>query len=128
MEHESTHAVAAAADHESSSGHGVGHVVPVWLLAVVLITLLILTVITVAATLVNFGRLSIWIAMLIATVKASLVVLYFMHLRYDSPFNAVVFIASLLFVALFVGFAAIDTHQYQPVVNWVDAPAVQRAP
>ena len=46
--------------------------------------------------------------------KASLVALYFMHLRYDRPFNAIVFVTALFFVMLFVGIALTDTAAYKP--------------
>jgi len=53
----------------------------------------------------------------IATVKASLVLLYFMHLRYDSPFNGFVFVVALAFVWLFLAFVMVDSVQYQPGIN-----------
>ena len=57
--------------------------------------------------------------MAIATVKASLVALYFMHLRYDNPFNGLILIAGLGILALFLGLVLLDTYQYQPdVTNW----------
>ncbi len=92
--------------------HTVGHVVPVRVLARVWGALLVLTVVTVAVARVDLGSLNLDIAMLIATVKATLVVLYFMHLRYDRPILAVVFAAALLFVALFVSITLLDTHAY----------------
>ncbi len=100
-----THA-AAAAHHGPSLG----------LLALVLLTLLALTYLTVAVSQyawLDFGRLNVWIALLIATVKASLVALIFMHLRYDKPFNAVVLITALFFVALFISIALQDSLHYQ---------------
>jgi cytochrome c oxidase subunit 4 len=60
--------------------HGVGHVVPFKILFAVFGSLTILTVITYAASLVDFGELNLFIALTIAVVKASLVVLFFMHL------------------------------------------------
>lgn len=93
--------------------HGVGHIVPTRLLFGVLVVLLFLTWITYVATLVNLGPLNIWIALLIATVKASLVGLYFMHLRWDKPFNAIILIGSLLFVMLFVSLSLTDTAAYK---------------
>lgn len=105
------------AAHGSNHAHGhVGHIVPTWLLAGVLILLLVLTGITVGLSGVHMGRFNIFVAMLIATVKGSLVVLYFMHLRWDRPFNAMIFIVSLLFVALFIVFSLIDTSTYQQVL------------
>ena len=72
-----------------------GHVVPLRLLVGVLVALLFLTVVTVAVTYVDLGPVNLVVALLIALVKASLVLLVFMHLRWDRPFNAVVLITSL---------------------------------
>ena len=111
----------AALSPDSGAGHahseGVGHVVPVTVLAGVLTALLLLTFLTVAATWVRFGALSVWIALLIATVKATFVGLYFMHLRYDRPFHGVVLLGTLFFISLFVGLALMDAFHYQPEVN-----------
>lgn len=104
------------AEH-ASSGHGIGHHVPLRVLVATLAVLLVLTFVTVAVTWFELGALSLWIAMLIATVKAVLVALYFMHLRYDKPFNAVILIAALLFVLLFIGLTLIDVKQYEPDVQ-----------
>jgi cytochrome c oxidase subunit IV len=90
------------------------HVVPFWVLALVLGALLVLTWVTVAATWFEWGGLNLWIAMGIATVKASLVLLFFMHLRYESPLYGLVLIAALVFLALFIGLAMLDTETYQP--------------
>jgi len=106
---ETTHTDATSAGHPA-----VGHVVPFKVLAAVWLTLLVLTVITVAVAGVDIGSFNLGVAMLIATVKASLVVLYFMHMRYDRPMNAIVFVAALLFVAIFVSLALLDTHAYAP--------------
>jgi cytochrome c oxidase subunit 4 len=89
------------------------HVVSVRLLGTVLIALLAMTWLTVAVTRFELGNLNLWTAMAIATVKATLVALYFMHLRWERPVNAIFFIGSLLFVAIFVGLALMDTRQYQ---------------
>ena len=116
--HHAAHdAGAGAGGHDAHGGHGqVGHVVPLWLLGAVWTVLIILTVVTVAVTYVDLGRLNLWVALAIATAKASVVALYFMHLRWDRPFNAVVFVSSLLFVAIFVGIALMDTGAYSPLL------------
>ena len=98
-------------EHEE---HGLAHVMPVRILVGVFLALVLLTVLTVVATFFPTGSLEIWISLGIATIKASLVAGYFMHLRYDNPLNAVLFAFGLLFVALFVGFLLLDTQQYQP--------------
>ena len=53
----------------------------------------------------------------IATVKATLVALYFMHLRYDKGFHTIVIIGALLFVGLFVSLTLLDRVQYQPEID-----------
>ena len=55
--------------------------------------LLVLTVVTVGASTIDFGSgmTNVIIAMLIASIKASLVALFFMHLRWDKPINAIIF-------------------------------------
>jgi cytochrome c oxidase subunit 4 len=108
------------------------HVMPLRVLFGVFFALLVLTVLTVAVTWVDLGSFNLLIALGVAVVKASLVALYFMHLRYDKPFNALVLIGTLLFVALFIAFALLDTQAsapgvipgYQPAM---DARAAERA-
>jgi len=57
-------------------------------------------------------RFSTHLAMVIASVKGILVALYFMHLRHDRPFNVIMFIFTMLIVALFIGYVLMDTTQY----------------
>jgi cytochrome c oxidase subunit IV len=102
------------AEHESYV-----HVVPLPVLGGVFAALIVFTVLTVSVTRFDLGSWNLILAMAIATVKASLVVLYFMHLRYDNPFNAIIFIAALVFVALFISLTLLDTMQYQPdIQHW----------
>jgi len=93
------------------------HVVPFRVLLAVWLALMVLTVVTVAAVHVDLGNMNLYLAMAIATVKATLVALYFMHLRYDRPFHAIVFITALVFVLLFVSLVLTDTVQYQPDIQ-----------
>ncbi len=85
------------------------HAMPLSLLLKVFGALLVLTVVTVAASRYDFGALNSIVAMLIATVKASLVALYFMHLRYDNKFYLIILLASLMFVFVFFFPTLIDT-------------------
>jgi cytochrome c oxidase subunit IV len=109
--------VQAGAASEATVHAGAAHVVPFGVLLGVLVALLALTVLTVAARSVDLGSWNIWIALAIATAKGSLVVLYFMHLRYDSPFNSLVFVTALVFMLLFLGITILDTIQYQPAID-----------
>jgi len=104
----------------------IGHVVPLKVLAAVFVTLLALTALTVAAAGVNLGNLNLYVALTIAGVKASLVVLYFMHLRYDRPFLLVVFIGCLGFVVLFISLVLTDAAAYRPSLTPGEAPAMQK--
>lgn len=109
--------------HQDLAGHV--HVVPAAVLLAVWGALMVLTVITVTATWVDLGRLNLVVALAIATLKAALVLLYFMHMRYDQPFNAIVFIGALAFVALFIFFALMDTAAYKPELIPDYAPAMK---
>jgi cytochrome c oxidase subunit IV len=111
-----THADAHAHDDH---GHGIAHVAAIKVLVGTWVTLMFLTIITVAATKVDFGpAMNLGIAMAIAVVKATLVVLFFMHLYYDKLFHSVIIIGGILAGSLFVGFALMDSHQYQDSVLW----------
>ena len=92
------------------------HVASMRLLVTVMILLMIGTWLTVSVTHYDFGFLNIWIGLGIATAKAILVGLYFMHLRWDKPFNAFVFVSAFAFLFLFIGFALMDTAHYQEVI------------
>lgn len=98
----------------------VGHIVPLKVLAGVWAALLVLTVVTVAAARIDLGEFNIWLALAIATVKASLVAMYFMHLRYDNPFNGFLIMVALVFVMLFVSLSLMDTMENQPSINAYD--------
>ena len=105
--------------------HGVGDVVPMKILVAVFSALVALTIITYLASLVNFGEFNLIVALGIAVIKASLVVLFFMHLRWDRPFNAIVFVGCIIFVAIFLGFTLIDTTQYHHSVYTDQAPGMK---
>lgn len=98
------------------------HVHPTKFYAAILGALLVLTVVTVAVSYVDIdgilalgrevegvGAWNLTVAILIATMKASLVVLFFMHLKDDARFNALVFIGSVLFVGVFFAYTMNDT-------------------
>jgi cytochrome c oxidase subunit 4 len=117
--------------HDSTSGehHGIGHVVSPKILIATGGALLVLTIITVAAARIDFSvfemsEMNVFVALGIALVKASLVCLFFMHLRWDRPFNAFVLIGSLAFVAVFISFAMTDSMEYQHEIIKGDATDV----
>ena len=58
------------------------HVVPVRVYLVIFALLIIMTAITTAVAFVDLGRMNVVIMLAIAVTKATLVVLYFMHVRW----------------------------------------------
>jgi cytochrome c oxidase subunit 4 len=115
---------AATADPHHDDDHGLAHVATIKVLTATGGTLLVLTVVTVLATKIDFGaNINLGIAMAIAVTKATLVILFFMHLRYDKLFHSVVFVSAILAASLFVGFTLMDSNQYQQTNIWnPDAP------
>lgn len=114
--------MSAAADHHDD--HGLSHVASIKVLTATGGTLLLLTIVTVLATRVDFGaNINLAVAMAIAVLKATLVILFFMHLKYDRLFHTVVFTSAVLAACLFVGFTLMDSSQYQQTNIWnPDAP------
>ena len=55
--------------------------------------------------------------MIIATIKAGLVMAVFMHLWWDRRMNVFVFLGSFLFVMLFIGMALTDKSEYKPDID-----------
>ena len=64
--------------------------------------LVVLTVLTVAASYVDIGSGNVIIALVIATMKAGLVATFFMHLRHDKLFNTIAFLSAFLFLGVFL--------------------------
>jgi cytochrome c oxidase subunit IV len=75
-----------------------------------LIGLLILTGITVGASYIHFGSgaANVVVALTIATIKATLVALFFMHLLHDKPVNGLIAAAGFIFLGLFLMFTLLD--------------------
>lgn len=117
----------AAAHAEIHEEHGSGHihVVSLQLLATIGAILMVLTVATVGATYIDLGyHWNLALCLAIAVAKAALVLLYFMHLRWDNAFNAVCAIGALLFIAIFIVACIQDTGQYMTNYHVPGAGAV----
>jgi cytochrome c oxidase subunit 4 len=85
------------------------HVLPKATLFKVFGGLIILTILTVAVAYVPLGPLTVPVAIGIATAKATLVVLFFMALKYDNPVNALTFTIGVIMVIVFITFTMFDT-------------------
>jgi len=84
------------AEHEEHTEH----IVPPGIYAAIITTLLVLTGITVFAAFINLGRFNIVVALVIATLKATLVVLFFMHAKYVPKRTKLVIISGIFWLAL----------------------------
>lgn len=101
------------ADTHTHDDHGFAHPASKKLLYLVFFSLVALTILTVVANDLPLGQLDLWVALMIATAKAFLVMAFFMHMWWEKGLNIVVFFSSLLFVALFIGMTLIDTDSYK---------------
>jgi cytochrome c oxidase subunit 4 len=102
MAHEAAHA-----PKEDGAVHA--HISSAGFYTVIFLALISLTVLTVGQSYVDLGRMNLIVVILIATTKASLVVSFFMHLRYDNKFNALIFISCLFFIGVFFAYTMNDT-------------------
>ena len=85
------------------------HIVSVRVYITIFMVLLIGTALTVAAAFVDFPwRLNTVVALTIATIKATFVVLYFMHVRYSSRLIWVILAAALFWMAIMFAFTFSD--------------------
>lgn len=123
--------MSSPAEHSYRDGHATDnpadervhvHVHPVSFYVKIFLALAGLTIFTVAkprldidgfvspGTARGAGAFNLVLAMMIAGIKASLVVTFFMHLKDDSRFNALVFIGSVLFAGVFLAYTLNDTN------------------
>ncbi|MEZ6090766.1 MAG: cytochrome C oxidase subunit IV family protein [Pirellulaceae bacterium] len=100
------------ASHGDHADGEFAHPMPIWMLLFVFVALTFLTILTVFQASFSLGNWEIWLSMIIASIKATLVMAFFMHLAFDKPFNVIMFLSSFLFVTLFVGFLLMDTNAY----------------
>lgn len=108
----------ASHSHDAHHGHQGPHITSLPVLFGVFGALIVLSIVTVLAASIDFGEMNLFVAMGIASVKALLVSLFFMHLLYDSGFNRIAFFGSFLFIAIFVGFTLMDSGNYQKQLDW----------
>lgn len=104
--------------HEQEHSHGGPK-----LYAATLAALVVLTVVTVAVSRFDFGSINVVVAVAIATIKAALVALIFMHLRHDKRINAVIAMSGFLFLGLLLWFCLTDIDsREQPVPGTLKVP------
>ncbi len=79
------------------------HIVPIPIYVAIFVTLLVLTGVTAAVAYVDFGPMNIVIALAIAAFKASLVVLFFMHVKYASKLTQLASVLGFVWLAILLG-------------------------
>jgi cytochrome c oxidase subunit IV len=84
------------------------HVVPVRVYLAIFVTLLALTALTITVAFVDLGVMNTVIMLVIAFTKATLVVLYFMHVRWSSRLTRIIVSGAFIWLGLLVGITLID--------------------
>lgn len=97
--------------HGHAKPDHVPHVMPMSVYLKTFATLITLTALTVGVSYINLGTtVNLIIAVIIATIKATIVAAFFMHLLHDSKFHTVIFLSALVFLSVFVTFTMFDTN------------------
>jgi cytochrome c oxidase subunit 4 len=84
------------------------HVLSYFQLTVVLMILLVLTGVTVGVSYINMGFFNVPVALAIACLKVTFVLLFFMHLKYEGRIIVLSFISTVTFLLIMIGFTFWD--------------------
>jgi cytochrome c oxidase subunit IV len=100
------------------------HIVSPKIYAAVLTALLIGTVLTVQAAKVDLGRLNIVVALGVASIKMTLVILFFMHGKYSARRTKLVIVAGFFWLAIMLGLTLADysTRHAEPSRSRLNEP------
>jgi cytochrome c oxidase subunit IV len=104
------------------------HIVSPKIYAVIFLVLMVGTFLTVFAAERDFGRMNIVIALGIATIKATLVILFFMHGKYSSRRTKLVIVSGFFWLAIMLGLTLADysTRHAEPSRSQLEESAVSR--
>jgi cytochrome c oxidase subunit 4 len=103
------------------------HILPLSVYLKIGVGLIILTGLTVWIASLDFGPYNLLIAMVIAATKASLVALFFMHLKYDNKLYSVVFIIGVFCLAVFIIITMFDTLRRDDIYEIKGSPISKEA-
>jgi cytochrome c oxidase subunit 4 len=84
------------------------HIVPPRTYYLIFLALVVGTIVTVAVSFYDLGPLNVLVALGIAIVKATLVVLFFMHVKYSPKLTSLVVIGSLFWLGILIVMTAGD--------------------
>ena len=115
---------------DAPGSHGAGHISPISLYVTIFLALMVLTGVTVGAAFVDLGQFNFLVAMVIAVFKASLVVWYFMHVKYQSTLTKLTVATGLFFLAILLGLMLVDygSKGFTPMPPPVDADSIMGSP
>jgi cytochrome c oxidase subunit IV len=111
---------AHASDHPGAHGQPHVHISPLSVYLTIFGTLMVLTAVTVAVAYVNLGQFNKVIALGIASFKATLVVLYFMHVKYASRLTKLFAVTGIFLLFVLLSLTMIDYGSRM----WVNPPAL----
>ena len=102
-----------------------GHIVPLRIYVLIFVALIVLTGVTTWVAFVDLGRWNTIVALAIAVTKMTLVILYFMQLRYSQGLTRLVVLASFMFLAILIGLTTVDalTRSWTPSPDGWGSPA-----
>ena len=104
--------------HPGEPQHHGDHVVPVGVYVAVFLTLIVLTWVTAFVATIDLGRLNVFVALSIAIFKASLVLMFFMHLKYGTRLTKMIVMSGLYWLILLLFIVMMDIWTR----NWMGVP------
>jgi len=84
------------------------HILSYSFLALILGALVLMTGVTVGVSYIDWGFLNVPIALFVASSKATIVLLFFMHIKYEGLVIKVSFISTMLVLAIMISFTFWD--------------------
>jgi cytochrome c oxidase subunit 4 len=97
-----------------------GHITPIKVYIGIFLTLMVLTAVTIVVAYVNLGPWNKVVALGIASFKATLVVLYFMHVKYASRMTKLIVVSGFFFLMILLSLTMADYGSRM----WVNPPAL----
>jgi cytochrome c oxidase subunit IV len=97
-----------------------GHITPIKVYIGIFLTLMVLTAVTIGVAYVNLGQWNKVVALGIASFKATLVVLYFMHVKYASRMTKLIVVSGFFFLMILLSLTMLDYGSRM----WVNPPAL----
>ena len=73
-----------------------------------LLALFFLTGMTVAVSYIDLGKFNVWIALIIASIKGSFILIFFMHMKYEGKVLVYSFLGTIFFLGIMISFTFWD--------------------